>query len=153
MHLKEKIIHHDIPLRQWEVLGADIFYFNNKYYLYVVDYYSKFPVVKRLEGLSAESLIAAMKVIFTEYGKPHEVMSGTGTNFVSDKFWTFCNSINVEQAVSLAYHHQSNGQVKACIKFIKCTLKRCANSGGDMNMALLQICTTLLGQGLSGWQH
>ena len=25
--------------------------------------------------------------------------------------------------------------------------KKCANSGGDINMALLQICTTLLGQG------
>ena len=27
---KEKIVHHDIPLRPWEVLGADIFHFNNK---------------------------------------------------------------------------------------------------------------------------
>ena len=60
----------------------------------------------------------------------------------------FCNSINVEQAVSLAYHHQSNGQVKACIKFIKCTFKKCTKSGGDINMALLQIYTTPLGQGL-----
>ena len=30
---KEKIIHHDIPLRPWEVLGADVFHFNNKNYL------------------------------------------------------------------------------------------------------------------------
>ena len=27
---KEKIIHHDIPLRPWEVVGANIFHFNNK---------------------------------------------------------------------------------------------------------------------------
>ena len=27
---KEKIIHHDILLRPWEVLGADIFHLNNK---------------------------------------------------------------------------------------------------------------------------
>ena len=75
-------------------------------------------------------------------------MSDAGTNFVSDKFQKFCNGINVEQAVSLAYHHQSNGQVEVCIKFIKDTFKKCADSGGDINMALLQICTTLLGQGL-----
>ena len=37
---KEKIIHHDIPLRQWEVLGADVFHFNNKNYLYIIDYHS-----------------------------------------------------------------------------------------------------------------
>ena len=113
-----------------------------------VDYISKFPIVKRLEGLSAESLITTIKVIFAEYGIPHKLMSDAGTNFVSDKFWKFCNSINVEQAVLLVYHHQSNGQVEACIKFVKFTLKKCADSGGDINMALLQICTTPLGQGL-----
>ena len=34
------------------VVRADIFHFNNKNYLCVVDYNSKFPVIKRLEGLS-----------------------------------------------------------------------------------------------------
>ena len=95
-----------------------------------------FPVVKRLEGLSAE------------YGIPHKIMSDAGTNFVSDKLQKFCNSINVEQAVSLANHHQSNGQVKACITFKKHTFTKCAKSGGDINMAILQIQITLLGQGL-----
>ena len=76
-------------------------------------------------------------------------MSYTGTNFVSDKFQKFCNGINVEHAVSLAYHHQSNGQVEVCIKFVKCTFEKYADSGGDINMALLQICTIQLGQGLA----
>ena len=44
MQPKEKILHHDIPLRPWEVLGMDIFHFNNKNYLCIVDYHSKFPV-------------------------------------------------------------------------------------------------------------
>ena len=67
---KEKIFHHDIPLRPWEVLGADISHFNNKNYLCIVDYHSKFPVIKRLEGLSTENLIATAKVIFAEDGIP-----------------------------------------------------------------------------------
>ena len=67
---KEKIIHHDIPLRPWEVIGADVFHFNIKNYLCIVDYNSKFLVIKRLEGLSAESLIRTVKIIFAEYGKP-----------------------------------------------------------------------------------
>ena len=70
MQLKEKIIHHNIPLRPWEVVGAGIFHFNNKNYLCIVDYNSKFPVVKRLEGLSAESLINTVKIIFARYGIP-----------------------------------------------------------------------------------
>ena len=75
-------------------------------------------------------------------------MSEMGTNFMSDRFWQFCKTISIQQAVSLAYHHQSNGQVEACIKFIKCTFKKCTNLGRDINMALLQIGTMLLGQGL-----
>ena len=120
---KEKILHHDIPLRTWEVLGADVFHFINKNYLCIVDYHSKFPLIKRLEGLSTENLIATAKVIFAEYGIPCKLMSDTGTNFISDRFRKFCSSLNIEQAVLSAYHHQSNGQVEACIKFIKCTFK------------------------------
>ena len=100
MQPKEKIVHHDIPLRPWKVLGTDIFHFNNKNYLCIVDYHSKFPVVKRLEGLSTENLIAIAKVIFPEYGIPCKLMSDAGTNFISDRFRKLCSSLNIKQAVS-----------------------------------------------------
>ena len=105
------------------MFGADIFNLNNKNYLCIIDYHSKLPLIKRMEGLSAGSLIATIKVIFTEYGIPHRLMSDTGSYFVSGKFRSFCSTLNIEQAVSSSYHHQSNGQVKACIKFIKHTIK------------------------------
>ena len=118
MQPKEKIIHHDVPLRPWEVVGADIFHFNNINYLCVVDYNSKFPIIRKLQGLLAEHLINAVTAIFAKYGIPCKIMSDAGTNFVSERLRQFCQSINVDQAVSLAYHHQSNGQVEACIKLI-----------------------------------
>ena len=143
---KEKTIHHDIPLRPWDVLGVDIFQLNNKNYLCIVDYHSKFLVIKRMEGLSAGSLTATVQIIFAESSILRRLMSHAGGNFISEKFKNFYNSLNVMQAVS--YHHQSNGQGEACIKFIKCTIKKCSESGGDIHMALLQIRTTPLGQGL-----
>ena len=106
------------------MLGTDIIHFNNKNYLCVVDYHSKFAIVKRFEGLSAESIITMIKVIFAKYGIPHTLMSDAGMNFVSDKFQKFCKSINVEQTVSLVYHHQSKGQVKVCIKFVKTYIQK-----------------------------
>ena len=129
------------------MLGADIFHLNNKKYLCIIDNHSKFPVVKQMEGLSTESLIATTKVIFAEYGIPHRLMSDTGTNYVSEKFRSFWSRLNINQAVLSAYHHQSNGQLKACIKFIKHIIKNCTDSSGDIHMALLQIQTTPLGQG------
>ena len=128
---RKKIIHHEIPLRPWEAVGADVFHFNDINYLCVVDYSSKFPIVRKFQGLSVEHLINEIAAIFAEYGIPQKLMSDAGTNFDSEKFRHFCRSINVEQAVSSAYHHQSNGQVKAYIKFIKPTFKKCAKSGRD----------------------
>ena len=58
---KEKIVHHNIPLRPWEVVRAEVFHFHNKNYLCIVDYNSKFPIIKRLEGFSAESQSTQLK--------------------------------------------------------------------------------------------
>ena len=64
------------------------------------------------------------KVIFAEYGLPKKIWLDSGSNFVSDKFRTFCKSLNIEQAFSSSYHHQRNGQVEAYIKSVKCTLRK-----------------------------
>ena len=111
-----------------------MFTLNNKHYLCTVNYHSKFTIIKKAEDLSADSLILAYEVIFAEYGIPKKIMSDAGSNFVSDKFRTFGKSLNKEQAFSLSYHHQSNGQVEACIKLIKCILKKCFDCRGDTHI-------------------
>ena len=65
---------------------ADIFHYNNKNYLCIVDYNSKFPITKKLEGMSAKTLTNTVKIIFEEYGIPRKIMSDTGTNFIPDRF-------------------------------------------------------------------
>ena len=97
---KEKIIHHDIPIRPWNVVGDDMFQLNTKNYLCIVDYHRKFPVVKKMEGLSTDSLISALKVVFAKYNIPKRVMSDTSGNFISEKFKNFCNALNIEQTMS-----------------------------------------------------
>ena len=123
MQHREKTIHHDIPMRPWDVICADMFQLNNKNYICIVDYHSKFLVVKRMDGLSANSPTPAVKVIFVEYGIACRIMSDAGSNFILEKFKNFCNNLNMEQTVSSLYHHQSYRQVEASIKFIKCTIK------------------------------
>ena len=100
-----------------------MFTLNNKNYLHIVEYHRNFSNSEKAEDVSAESLILACKVIFSEFGLPKKIMSDVGCNFISDKFKHFCKRMNIEQATSLAYHHQINGQVETCIKFIKHTKK------------------------------
>ena len=88
------------------------------------------------------------KIIFVEYGLSKKIMSDSCGNFVWDKFKTLCNSLSTEQVFLSSYHHQSNGQVEACIKFVKCTVKKCFDSRDDPNIAVVQKYMTPLQQGL-----
>ena len=51
------VVHHDIPAKPWEAIGADMFALNNKHYLCIINYDSKFPIIMKTEDLSADSLI------------------------------------------------------------------------------------------------
>lgn len=46
----------ELPTRPWEKLGTDIFQFNWSKYLMVVDYYSRFPIVRPLSNMWASTI-------------------------------------------------------------------------------------------------
>ena len=122
--------------------GVDIFTLHNKNDLCLVDYTRKFPIIKKTEDLLADSLILACKVFnFLEYGIPRKIMSDAGGNFISEKFEKFCQKLNIEHAALSSYHHQSNGKVEACIKHLKCTMKKCHDTKSDIHLVLLQVRT------------
>ena len=56
--------------------------------------------------------------------------------------------LNIEQAISSSFHHQSNGQGKAYIKFVKYTMHKCCDTNADVNLAVLQIRSTPVALGL-----
>ena len=74
-----------------------MFALNNKNYLCIVDYHSKFLIVKKTEDMSVDNLILACKVICSEFGLSKKIMSDVGGNFISDKFKQFCKKMNIEQ--------------------------------------------------------
>ena len=51
-----KRILNDLPCKTWEVGGADTLSVNNNMLLCIVDYYSKFPIVKNIDAFSANEL-------------------------------------------------------------------------------------------------
>ena len=99
MHPKDKMIHHDVPDKPLEVVGADIFSLYNKNYL------SQFLIIKKMDGLSADSLILIYQIIFEEYILSKKIISDVDAYSVSEKFKEFCRNLNIEQAVSLSYQH------------------------------------------------
>ena len=53
---KMPIVQPDRPTHPWEQLGTDIFEFKGYKYLIVVDYYSRFPVIRLLNDTTAETM-------------------------------------------------------------------------------------------------
>ena len=51
-------------------------------------------------------------------------------------------------AENLKQPYQSNGQLEACIKFLKRMLRKCIDTNSDHHICLWQIRSTSLGQGL-----
>ena len=68
---KETLQAHDIPSTAWEVVDTDLFICNNHEYLIIADYYSKFPIIRKMNGPTTSNMvISTMKQIFSEHGIP-----------------------------------------------------------------------------------
>ena len=91
-----------------------IFYNDNNTLLYIVDYYSKFPVMKRFDGLPADDL-EQPKLCSQSLKYQIKIVSDAGTNIMSDQCKQFFRQLNIDWAITSSYHQQNNGQVEACI--------------------------------------
>ena len=68
----------EIPTEPWKKLATDLFTYDRANYLLVVDYTTKFPVVRKLTDLTACVVTEHMKAIFSEFGTPHSIVSDNG---------------------------------------------------------------------------
>ena len=86
----ESLMPHEIPSKAWQIVGTELFNLNNCEYLIVVDYYSKFPIIRKMTSQYTSSIvISAMKQIFSEYGIPDRVVSDNGPQFSAFSFKEF----------------------------------------------------------------
>ena len=61
---------HEIPPVPWSKVATDIFHYESKSYLLVVDYTSRFPIVREIRSMSAQHIAEHFRLIFSEYGWP-----------------------------------------------------------------------------------
>ena len=69
--------------RPMQTVGADIFQYNGETFLILIDYFSKYPWVRRLRNISATTTIDAMRTVFSEFGYPSHLHSDYGTQFTA----------------------------------------------------------------------
>lgn len=139
---KEPMIPSKIPSLPWEIAATDLFLWNEQNYLVVVDYYSRFFEVAKLENTKSATVITHTKAIFARHGIPVEVRSDNGPQFVSHEYEQFAKSWEFKHITTSPYHSQANGLAEKTVQITKRILTKCHQSGTDPYLGLLQYRNT-----------
>jgi len=116
----------DLPTRPWEKLGTDIFKFNGKKHLMVVNHYSRFPVIRLLNDMTSYTVSKHFISIQAEYGLPATIMAEFGSQYISGRFKTKCERSGITLHCSSPYHHQANSLAEravSCKSFLRKALE------------------------------
>ncbi|XP_055861369.1 uncharacterized protein LOC106067741 [Biomphalaria glabrata] len=139
--VKEKLLPHAVPDRPWKKVATDLFEWRNNDYLLVVDYFSKYPEIKRLENKTAECVIRAMKGIFARHGIPEEIVSDN-MPFNSYQYREFASEWGFKITTSSPRYPQSNGQSEVYVGIVKQIFNKAYKSGKDPYLAMLEYRNT-----------
>ena len=133
------------PSRSWERLGSDLFYLKGKWYLIVVDYYSRYVEYAPLTNLSCEAIVEVFKAIFARHGVPEMLISDNGPQYVGKAFVEFAKEYVFTHVTSSPKHAQCNGAAERAVQ----TIKRLLTKSADPYLAILSYRTSPLGNGFS----
>ena len=94
----------EIPTHLWTKLATRIFHFEGESYLLLVDYASRFPIVCKLNSMTAQHVINHFKLIFSEYGWPDTLVSDNGPCYASEAFTKIMQEHNVNHIISSPHY-------------------------------------------------
>jgi len=143
-NIKEPLIKENFPERPWQKIAMDLFKFQNKWYLIITDYYSRYFEILSLKSLTEKIVIGKCKKVFARFGIPEIVRTDPGTQFSAD-FKQFARDFDFRHITSSPKYSQSNGEVESAVKVAKMILKKCK----DVNKGLLSYRSTPLSCGYS----
>ena len=95
---KLPIMQPDLPTKAREKLG--IFELNGQKYLMIVDYFSRFPVIRLLNDMTAHTVCNHFNSVLSEYGLPSTILADYGSQYVSSDFSNMCAKANIKEIQS-----------------------------------------------------
>ena len=137
-----------MPSFPWQKLGCDLFDHQGAQYLLVVDYYSKYPILMKLNSTTSAAIINHLKSIYAEYGTPESLVTDNGPQYSSREFAAFCNHWGINHITSSPLYPKSNGFIERMVQTVKNLLKKSDAAGQDPYLALLSYRTTPIDRNL-----
>jgi transposase InsO family protein len=139
---REPLHPHEIPQRPWQKVGTDLFDWQGKPHLIVVDYYSRYPEVAELRDTKASTVIKKTKSFFSRHGIPETVISDNGPQYSSAEYQRFSSEYNFVHTTISPKYPQSGGLHERTVQTVKNILKKCRETDQDPYLALLDYRNT-----------
>ena len=134
----------EIPPHPWHTIGSDLFYFRRIDFLVVVDYFSKYLIMRKIHNSTTSKVIKELGMIFSEFGKPQVFRSDNGPCYSSQEFRFFMQNWTVEHRTSWPHYPQSNGLAESMVKVSKNLIEKAVLQDLPWNQLLLDYrCTPI----------
>ena len=124
---------HEVPSVPWSKLATDIFHYESQPYLLIVNYTSRFLIVRKLKSMSAQHIAEHFKSIFSEYGWPDTLVSDNGPCYAAETFTNLMKEYAVNHITSSPHYPQSNGLVEKFIQIVKILFYKAKEEGTDIH--------------------
>ena len=85
---------------------------HNKYFLTVVDEYSRYPWAFPCSDMTGSSVIRCFTNIFSMFGMPDYIHSDCGSNFLSIEVKAYLNHLGIASSKTTPYNPRGNGQTE-----------------------------------------
>ena len=131
-----------VPPHPWHTLGTDLFYFRKQDFLVLIDYFSKFLIMRKLPNSTSNAVIKELGLIFTEFGTPFILRSDNGPCYISQEFQFFLKDHNVKSITSSPYYYQSNGLAESMVKTSKNLIEKSLQLNQPWFYLLQEHCLT-----------
>ena len=127
-----------IPSTPWTKIGVDLCELNEKHYLILIDYNSKFSIIREIQDKTSSVVFQSIKGVLSEFGTIKELVSDNGPCFRSHESFKFVKMYGITHVAISPNHHQSNGQMERCFRTMKGLLKK--NADPWMDISISTIC-------------
>ena len=97
---KEPMVQAPIPSRPWLMVATHLFIWEQNNYIIVVDYYSRYIEVAKLENTTSRTVVNHARSIFARHGIPDVVRSDNGPQYNATKYKQFAQDWNFEHQKS-----------------------------------------------------
>ena len=135
-----------VPMNQWHTLEYPwqrihidfMGRFMSKFFLVVVDAYSKWLEVITMNSITTSLTINVLSSLFTRYGLCQVIVSDNGSQFTSTEFQDFCSRNGIEYIRTAPAHAQSNDQAERYVETVKSAFTKIVHDGGSIGEALMR---------------